>query len=114
MIVHRDDLQCKSAKQAEKIMKLEYKMKKNLTSGTPEVTSVLEPKIWLSPPKRKTQPQIQAKPGYEKRLEDEYAARGSELARTTDAQIKWQKSNCDRHKRESWRLRNRHKGSKTM
>jgi chromosome segregation ATPase len=88
LIERRDDLQCKLARQAEKIVKLEYKMKKNLTNGTPEVTSVPEPKRWLSPPKRKTQPQIQAKPRYEKRLEDGYAARGSELVRTTDAQIK--------------------------
>ena len=87
-IVHRDGLQCKSAEQAERITNLELKVRKNLTSGTPGVTSVPEPKVWLSPPKRKTQPQIQAKPRCEKRLEDEYAARGSELARTTDAQIK--------------------------
>ena len=88
LIERKNDLQCKLAEWAEKMVKLEYKMKKNLTSGTPEVTSASEQNIWSIPPKRKTQPQIQAKPKYEKRLEDEYAALGSELARTTDAQIK--------------------------
>ena len=88
LIKGRDDLQCKLAEQTDKMVKLEYTIQKNSTKNTPEVTTSSEPKAWSTPTKRKTQPQVQAKPRCEERLQQEYAAVTKELTEKTDTKVK--------------------------
>ena len=88
LIKCRDDLQCKLAEQSEKMVKLEYTIQKNSTKNTLEVTPSPEPKAWSTPSKRKTQPQVKAKPRCEERLEQEYAAVTKDLTEKTDARVK--------------------------
>ena len=88
LIKGRDDLQCKLAEQTDKMVKLEYTIQKNSTKNAPEVTTPPEPKAWSTPTKRKTQPQVQAKPRCEERLQQEYAAVTKELTEKTDIKVK--------------------------